>query len=190
MRLPCFSAPPSPAGDACGADFVSAPKRLADRNGVSAGHAIRGLACAAMTWMTTEFKRTIPDSDEGDRSASVLLVEADDGLRRLLFWRLYLEGLTVLTARDPQEALRVSRDLPGPIELLIIGSLPPGGDRLGLHREIVADRPDVRAILLHVPEAVSATGTHGREGVMGVPPMLDPLNIVDDVLSVLRRRRR
>ena len=139
--------------------------------------------------MTTEFKQRIPGSDEGDRSASLLLVEADDGLRRLLFWRLYLEGLKVLTARDAQEALRLSRDLPGRIDLLILGSLPPGGDRLSLRREIEADRPELRAILPDAIEAVRATGTDGREGLTPAPRRLDPVTIVDDVLSILGRRR-
>lgn len=81
-------------------------------------------------------------------NAAVLLVEDDDGVRRFLFWALYLEGFKVLTARELSDAQRLSRDIPGRIEVLIIGSLPPGASRVGLQEQIEAERSEVRTIFL------------------------------------------
>jgi hypothetical protein len=59
-----------------------------------------------------------------DRAPALLLVEQDDGIRRFLFWSLYVEGYKVLTARDASDARRLLRDVLGPIELLLMGGVP------------------------------------------------------------------
>ncbi len=92
-------------------------------------------------------------------SAALLLVEQDDGLRRFLFWTLYLEEFKVLTARDTNDALRLSRDIAGPVELLIIGSLPPGSSAAELQQQIESERSEVRTILLD-----ELTGPDGHGG--------------------------
>ena len=89
-----------------------------------------------------------PDKIENTHSAALLLVERDDGLRRFLFWALYLEGFKVLTGRDAQDGLRLSRDVAGPIEVLIIGSLPPGSYPAEMRRQIESERPEIRTIFL------------------------------------------
>lgn len=84
----------------------------------------------------------------GERSAALLLVERDDGLRRFLFWALYLEGFKVLTAGDAANALRLSRDVAGAIELMILGSLPPGSNAAELQQQIEGERSELRTVLL------------------------------------------
>lgn len=89
-----------------------------------------------------------PRNAQKEHSAALLLVERDDGLRRFLFWSLYLEGYKVLTARDAVDALRVSRDIAGSIELLIIGSIPLASNATELQKQIESERSEVRTILL------------------------------------------
>lgn len=89
------------------------------------------------------------DETQTGQSAALLLVEQDDGLRRFLFWALYVEGFKVLTARDMREGLRLSRDIAGPIQVLIIGSLPSDSNRAELQKQIEAERPEARTLLLH-----------------------------------------
>ena len=138
----------------------------------------------SLTSMKTELMRNapLPKKEPTERSMSVLLVERDDRLRRLVFWRLYVEGLKVLTARDSAEAKRLSRDVPGPIELLIIGSLPPGADPGELRRAIEAERPELTTLSTssssgaRVDDESSATGPDHR---------LDPSAVVEDVKRLL-----
>lgn len=87
-----------------------------------------------------------PDKRSKDRSAAILLVEEDDAIRRQLFWALYVEGFKVLTAHGATDAQRLSRDVPGPIEVLLIGSLPTGDDAGNLHEQLSAERPELQIV--------------------------------------------
>ena len=105
-------------------------------------------------------------------NAAVLLVEQDDGVRRYLFWALYLEGFKVLTARGPSDAQRLSRDIPGRIEVMIIGSLPTGGSRVVLQEQIETERPEVRTLFLEdlesaIPEPARVSSDHAGDSSPG-----------------------
>jgi len=109
--------------------------------------------------MSSKPTRDLPnrsDKLESEPSPALLLVEEDDGLRRFLFWALYVEGFKVLTSRDAKEGLRLSRDVAGPIQVLIIGSLPPGSNGGEMRKQIEAERPEVRTILLQDLESSEA----------------------------------
>lgn len=103
------------------------------------------------------------EPDQQNASNALLLVEEDDGVRRFLFWALYLEGFKVLTARDAEEALRLSRDIAAPIEVLIIGSLPSTSDAAELRKLIEVEHPGVRSLLLRDVESLDVRGHAGSK---------------------------
>lgn len=109
--------------------------------------------------MSSKPTRDLPDRSDkldSERSVALLLVERDDGLRRFLFWALYIEGFKVLTGRDANDGLRLSRDVAGPIQVLIIGALPPGSDGAEMRNQIETERPEVRTIFLRDLESSEA----------------------------------
>lgn len=130
-----------------------------------------------------------PDKHSPERSAAVLLVEHDDGVRRLLFWSLYIEGLKVLTARDTADAQRLSRDVPGPIEILIVGSLPPGSDSKTLREQLETERPELRTILLaDIESSVNAAPPGNKAGISDIRETVSPGVLVANVKNLLRRQ--
>src|SRR5690242_6377200 len=137
--------------------------------------------------MSSKPTRDLPnrsDKLESKPSAALLLVEEDDGLRRFLFWALYVEGFKVLTGRDAKEGLRLSRDVAGPIQVLIIGSLPPGSNAADMRKQIESERPEVRTILLQDLESSNAAARPRQ-------PQLGDLNAGEgvDAGELIRRIR-
>jgi DNA-binding NtrC family response regulator len=121
-------------------------------------------------------------------NSALLLVEGDDGVRRFLFWALYLEGFKVLTARGLSDAQRLSRDIPGRIEVLIIGSLPAGSSRVALQEQIEAERPEVRTLLLedlessaHQPE----TTEPNQAGGSGIGRSVDAGQLIEKIKAIV-----
>jgi len=77
---------------------------------------------------------------------TVLLAEDEDGVRRLARRALELHGYRVLEARDGREALTMSDQHPGPIDLLLTDALMPemGGCELADH--LVQTRKDIKIL--------------------------------------------
>jgi DNA-binding NtrC family response regulator len=121
-------------------------------------------------------------------NSAVLLVEDDDGVRRFLFWALYLEGFKVLTARGLSDAQRLSRDIPGRIEVLVIGSLPAGSSRVALQEQIEAERPEVRTLLLEDLESSAhqpdTTEPH-RAASSGIGRSVDAAQLIQKIKAIV-----
>ena len=87
-----------------------------------------------------------PGPQKGNET--ILLVEDEDGIRSMT--RTYLQnlGYNVLEAENGPEALRVSREYRGEIDLLLSDILMPEmrGDELG--RQIEAERPGIHTIFI------------------------------------------
>jgi CheY-like chemotaxis protein len=79
--------------------------------------------------------------------ACILVVENDVLIRNLISMSLNNDGHFVLAAANHAEALELSRTFPGEIRLLI-------ANNAGLAQAILAERPNVRVILL---SAVTST---------------------------------
>jgi DNA-binding NtrC family response regulator len=142
--------------------------------------------------MSSKPTRDLPDrSDklEGERSVALLLVERDDGVRRFLFWALYVEGFKVLTGRDAKEGLRLSRDVPGPLQILIIGSLPPGSNGAEMRNQIESERPEVRTILLDDLESSEAAARpqHSRAAQSSGEGSVDAGALIRRIRSMVAR---
>jgi CheY-like chemotaxis protein len=77
----------------------------------------------------------------------VLVVEDEDGIRRLIAEILRGCGYTVLSARDAQQALELLRDSREPITLLLTDVVMPGLSGHELARMAQASLPGLRVLL-------------------------------------------
>ena len=77
---------------------------------------------------------------------TILLAEDDEAVRRLARDVLTTQGYQVLDARDGDEALAVSRQYPGNIDLLIADVVMPGLSGRGLASHLAGERPDLRVL--------------------------------------------
>ncbi|MGL4193891.1 MAG: sigma 54-interacting transcriptional regulator, partial [Edwardsiella piscicida] len=118
-------------------------------------------------------------------SASLLLVDDDPSLLKLLGMRLSSEGFRVTTAASGQEALRLlARD---PIDLVISDLRMDEMDGLALFSEIQRRQPGLPVIILtahgSIPDAVAAT-QQGVFSFLTKPVDRDALyRAIDDALA-------
>lgn len=89
-----------------------------------------------------------PESESPGGTETILLVEDADGLRELGEELLQTMGYTVLTARDPAEALSLAAQHRGPIHLLLTDVVMPimNGRELAEHLE--SSRPQMKVIYM------------------------------------------
>jgi CheY-like chemotaxis protein len=78
----------------------------------------------------------------------VLLVEDDDAVRAVARRMLELQGMTVLQAANPGEALRAAADHPGRLDVLVTDVRLPGMDGPELAARVRAARPDLRVVFM------------------------------------------
>ncbi|MCC7350341.1 MAG: response regulator [Phycisphaerales bacterium] len=81
-------------------------------------------------------------------NATLLLVEDQSIVRKLMRRLLQAEGYTVLEAPHGREAIRVARAHSGPIDLLVTDVVMPEMSGQQLARELVALRPDLRVLFV------------------------------------------
>ena len=79
---------------------------------------------------------------------TILIVEDNAGLKRLAQRVLKDCGYTTLVAENAADALRVARALRAPLHLLLTDMVMPKTDGLTLARQITAERPDTRVLLM------------------------------------------
>jgi PAS domain S-box-containing protein len=91
--------------------------------------------------------RAAPRSASAPRD-TILVVEDEDGLRRLLLEILREAGYTVLDAPHPEAALQLSRDHTQPIELLITDVVMPGLHGPALAERLLRQRPGMRVLYI------------------------------------------
>ena len=91
---------------------------------------------------------------------TVLLVEDSDVVRRLLHEILIARGYTLLEARHGEEALQISREFTGRIDLLVTDMVMPkmGGRELAHH--LSPQRPEMRILYMsgYTEEAITRDG--------------------------------
>ncbi|MGM3175897.1 two-component system response regulator GlrR [Dickeya lacustris] len=120
------------------------------------------------------------------KSASLLLVDDDPSLLKLLGMRLTSEGFSVTTATSGQEALRLlAREK---IDLIISDLRMDEMDGLALFAEVQRNQPGIPVIILtahgSIPEAVAAT-QKGVFGFLTKPVDRDALyQAIDDALKL------
>jgi CheY-like chemotaxis protein len=102
--------------------------------------------------------------------ATILVVDDDLSLRRVLVRQLRSEGYTVLEAGYGMEALHVARNSPHPIQLVLSDIQMPGMRGTELARRLVAQYPKVQIVLMsaHPVDELTSFGDH--RGVITVIP--------------------
>ena len=84
-----------------------------------------------------------------DESApTVLLVDDEDGVRRLMHNCLKREGYRLLQARDAEEAVRIAKACPGPIHVLVTDVVMPGMSGLELAERLKPLRPEMQTLFV------------------------------------------
>ena len=86
-----------------------------------------------------------------------MCAEGDVHVQYLIWKLLKADGFTVLTAGKSEFALEASRSHPGPIDLLLTDMEMPRMSGLELYRNIRAERPGIKVIVM--------SGDLGREQV-------------------------
>ncbi|HEY9141107.1 MAG TPA: response regulator [Bryobacteraceae bacterium] len=95
---------------------------------------------------------------------TVLLVDDEDGVRRLMHGCLKREGYQLLQARDAEEAEAIAGACDGPIHVLVTDVVMPGMSGLQLAERLKPRRPEMKTLF------VSGYG-HDEFGPSGLPQM-------------------
>jgi CheY-like chemotaxis protein len=124
----------------------------------------------------TTFKIHFPRRDEAPiasqekktdslRGGTETILLVDDAPSSRILLRILLEhrGYTVLDSGDPAEALRMSRDLKGPLPLMITDVIMPGFSGPVLAERLALDRPETRVIYTS-GDPEDAAARHGMRG--------------------------
>jgi two-component system cell cycle sensor histidine kinase/response regulator CckA len=119
-------------------------------------------------------------------SETVLVVEDDDGVRRLVCVMLERAGYRVLQAGNPKEAVRVASESPGPIHLLLSDVIMPESEGPPLFERLTQLRRDLRVLYMsgYADEAVVRQGLL-VEGMPFLQKPFSPLALARKVRDVL-----
>jgi PAS domain S-box-containing protein len=101
-----------------------------------------------------------PTLPHGQGTATILLVEDEEGVRHVVHRMLTLKGYSVLIAKDGQEALQIAQDYTDPIHLLLTDVAMPvmGGRELAEH--LIPVHPEMRVLFMsgHTEDGVVTRG--------------------------------
>ena len=100
--------------------------------------------------------------------ATILVVDDEVSLRRLLVRQLRDGGYNVVEAGYGMEALEVARSSPVPIHLVLSDIRMPGMLGTELARQLVAEHPGVRIVLVSAHPLDDLTSVTDRAGVVRV----------------------
>ena len=132
---------------------------------------------------------TPPSTTDGASLASetILLVEDDSSVRRLVHRVLSQRGYRVLSARSGTEALSLVADHKEPISLLLTDVVLPGMDGCDLARSLVAAQPTLKVIYMsgYTAEAVLHLGPSEQQVTLIEKPfaVADLLHQIRSVLG-------
>lgn len=91
---------------------------------------------------------------------TILLVEDNTAILRIGTMMLERQGYTVLTAASPGEAIRLSTEFKGPIDLLITDVIMPQMNGRNLAEKLKSHRPDIKRLFMSGYTA-DVIGDHG-----------------------------
>ncbi len=115
---------------------------------------------------------------------TILVVEDEDSVRRLALQILTRAGYRVLVAADSGEAMSLSSQFGGPIQLLLTDIVLPGPSGFVVAEMLKATRPDMRILFM---SGYSAE-THGPElTAAGAPPLLPKPFFREQLLRAVAR---
>lgn len=105
---------------------------------------------------------------------TILLVDDEDLVRGVIRRMLVLAGYTVLEAPSADQALAISREHDGAIQLLISDIQMPGMSGIEFAAQLERERPGIRILLI--------SGYAGKHGSRIKHPILDKPFTMNDLL--------
>jgi len=115
----------------------------------------------------------------------LLVVDDDDSFRRQLARALRRRGFELHQAADYDEAMIIAREIP--LDLAVIDLRMPGEDGLALLEDLLAEQPELEAVVLtgygSIPTAVDAVR-------LGAINYLQKPADADDILAAFERGRK
>ena len=126
------------------------------------------------------------DGDLPRGRETILLVEDDGDIREIVHDVLTAQGYRVLGAPDGEQALRLSGDHVGPIQLLLTDVLLPGMGGRKLAEELSAARSEMKVLYMsgHTDDVIVHAGVlHGDLAFLRKP--FTPLQLVSKVRETL-----
>ena len=95
------------------------------------------------------------------KPGTVLFVDDDPYVRKILGDYLQNAGLKVLSATNGEEALAVARNFAGDIQVLISDVMMPGMSGPELARELTQSRPGMKVLLISASAGLTPTPGEG-----------------------------
>jgi len=120
---------------------------------------------------------------------TVLLAEDEGDIRQIAHETLTVQGYAVLGAADADQALRLSKDHPGPIHLLLTDVVMPGIGGRKLAEQLSAARPEMKVLYMsgHTDDVIVHSGVlHGDLAFLRKP--FTPLGLARKVRETLGTR--
>jgi two-component system, cell cycle sensor histidine kinase and response regulator CckA len=130
---------------------------------------------------------TPPSPAEQSGRETILVVEDESTLRRLLCLLLERRGYQVHTARDGAEAMDIFRQQPGAIHLVVSDIMMPHMDGIELKRKAAVLRPEVKFLFMsgYSEEVIEKVQTLGHGCAFLEKPFL-PRDLVIKIQGLLR----
>ena len=125
-------------------------------------------------------------ADAPDGGETIMVVEDEPPIRRLIIEALTERGYTVLAPADPFEALRAAEDREARVQLLLTDVVMPGMTGPELVRRLRAVRPEIKVIYMsgYVEDPTLRAGIGAESALISKPFALE------DLLLKLRRALR
>lgn len=92
---------------------------------------------------STEIEEKLPEGGE-----EVLIIEDDQAVRNLASEVLILQGYRVVTAKDPEEALRMCNDRKKPFALMVSDVIMPGMNGIELYKIVTDIWPNIKVLFM------------------------------------------
>ena len=121
--------------------------------------------------------------------ASVLVVEDDDGLRRLMGQVLQRNGYEVTAVESAERALEVAQSLAAPVDLLLSDVVMGGMNGRDLAVQLQAHWPELRVLLVSGTANSSITKGLVEESSDFLAKPFKPSQLIDRVHELLARHR-
>ena len=131
------------------------------------------------------------DTDLLAGTETVLLVEDEDDVRRLVYEVLEQHGYTVLPAAQPQEAIEICRSYRGRIDLLLTDVVMPHMGGRDLAERVAWIRPDMKVLYMSgYTEDTMLGASIGESGVAFLRKPFTPVVLTRKIREVLEARPR